>query len=138
MNPSVVYEPEVHEERATVLVVEDEVFVRLAIVEELRDQGLTVIEAASADEAVSVLQSSVPVHLLLTDIQMAGEADAFIAIFGHAISPKMKVVITSCQEPDDYLRQVAAAFFSKPYDTVTVAGRVKELLVDSERKATRH
>jgi CheY-like chemotaxis protein len=44
------------EQRQTILVVDDEVIIRTAISEYLRDCGYKVIEAASVDEAVLVLQ----------------------------------------------------------------------------------
>ena len=37
----------------TVLVVEDEPLVRMSIVDQLTDDGMTVLEAANADEAVA-------------------------------------------------------------------------------------
>jgi CheY-like chemotaxis protein len=38
--------------RLTILVVEDEILVRLLVTEELREQGYTVVEAVSCDEAL--------------------------------------------------------------------------------------
>ena len=43
-------------ERATVLIVEDEILIRMLLSEALRQAGYTVIEAADADEALTVLQ----------------------------------------------------------------------------------
>ena len=40
---------------STILVVEDEVLVRMMIADELRNAGYTVLEASSADEALEVL-----------------------------------------------------------------------------------
>jgi CheY-like chemotaxis protein len=45
-------------ERPTVLLVEDEVLIRLMIADELRSQGLQVLEASNADEALTILESS--------------------------------------------------------------------------------
>jgi hypothetical protein len=64
---------------------------------------------------------------------MPGEVDEFLPIVVHAMFPKMRIVITSGLHPGTYLRDVADAFFSKPYDPAAVAGRVKELIADSER-----
>jgi CheY-like chemotaxis protein len=54
----------------TVLVVEDEVLVRLIIAEELRSAGFQVIEAANADEALAVLANIRDVSLIFSDIRM--------------------------------------------------------------------
>ena len=59
----------------TVLVVEDDVLVRMMIAEELRDAGFSVIEAANADEALTVLDSAIRVELVMTDVFMPGSVD---------------------------------------------------------------
>jgi two-component system, response regulator PdtaR len=80
----------------TVLLVEDEVLTRLMLADELRSQGLQVLEASNADEALTVLQSSLPVHLLFTDIRMPGEMDGMaLAKFAHAHFPRIKRIIGS-------------------------------------------
>ena len=61
--------------KKTVLVVEDEVLIRLYLSEEIRAAGFTVIEAASADEAFEVLKSRNDIDLVLTDIRMPGTMD---------------------------------------------------------------
>ena len=62
----------------TVLVVEDEVLLRLSIAAYLRDCGYKVIEAADADEAVLVLkQSELDIAVLFTDIEMPGAMVGF-------------------------------------------------------------
>ena len=66
----------------TVLVVEDEVLVRLMICEELRERGLRVIEAVTADQAAEVLQSSTEVDLIVSDIKMPGRLDG-LALARH-------------------------------------------------------
>ena len=57
---------------ACILVVEDEVLIRLVIADELRAQGFSVVEAASADQALSYFQAGVQVDLVLSDIEMPG------------------------------------------------------------------
>jgi CheY-like chemotaxis protein len=57
----------------TVLVVEDEVLLRLVVAEYLRDCSFKVIEAAHADEAVMVLkQPDLRIDVLFSDIEMPG------------------------------------------------------------------
>ena len=85
----------------TVLLVEDEVLTRLMLADELRSQGLQVLEASNADEALTVLQSSLPVHLLFTDIRMPGEMDGVaLAKFAHARFPGIKSIIGSSGQPE--------------------------------------
>src|SRR5258708_121655 len=54
----------------TVLVVEDEVLIRMMTADALRDAGLRVIEARTADEALQHLRSGNSVHFVFTDIEM--------------------------------------------------------------------
>jgi two-component system cell cycle response regulator CpdR len=54
-----------------VLVVDDEVLIRLTVTDALEDAGFEVIEAGTADEAVDMIDSEA-IHFLFTDIQMPG------------------------------------------------------------------
>lgn len=55
-----------------VLVVEDEVLIRVWVAEMLRERGLTVLEAGNADDAIDVLTAELEVRLVLTDHSMPG------------------------------------------------------------------
>jgi DNA-binding NtrC family response regulator len=61
----------------TILLVEDEVLIRLHIAKYLRECGYQVIEAMSADEGLVVLQSEYKVDLVLSGVQMPGSLDGF-------------------------------------------------------------
>jgi CheY-like chemotaxis protein len=56
-----------------VLVVEDEMVLRLRAVDIVEDAGFTAIEAANADQALSILESRSDISLLFSDIQMPGQ-----------------------------------------------------------------
>jgi CheY-like chemotaxis protein len=81
---------------AVVVVVEDEILLRLAISEYLRDCGYRVIEAASADEAVLVLtKSELEVDVLFSDIELPGAMDGFaLAHWTRANRPGLEVILT--------------------------------------------
>src|SRR5690348_4307051 len=68
-------QPEALEHTVTVLLAEDEVLIRLDVAEELRRAGWKVIEVASADDAIDILNSPVIVDLVVTDVNMPGEAN---------------------------------------------------------------
>ncbi|HLG85687.1 MAG TPA: response regulator [Alphaproteobacteria bacterium] len=81
---------------ATVLVAEDDPFIRLVIVEYLREGGFDVIEAANADEAALIFRSGTPVDLLFTDVRMPGSMDGCdLARLVRAEWPDTRVIITS-------------------------------------------
>jgi CheY-like chemotaxis protein len=51
----------------TILVVEDEVLVRMMITDQLRNAGYTVFEAADADETLDLLTHIIAVTVIITD-----------------------------------------------------------------------
>src|SRR3954467_15869139 len=68
---------------AVVLVVEDEMLLRMRAVDMVEDAGFTSVEAVNADEAVAILESRSDIALLLTDIQMPVSMDGLK--LGHAV-----------------------------------------------------
>jgi response regulator RpfG family c-di-GMP phosphodiesterase len=63
--------------KLTILVVEDDAIVRFTIVEFLRSAECEVVEAASGEAAVSVLQQRDGIDAVFTDIQLGGEVDGW-------------------------------------------------------------
>jgi CheY-like chemotaxis protein len=115
----------------TILVVEDEIMIRLMISQYLRDSGYIVVEANNADGAIRVLQQ-VKVDLIFTDVQMPGSMDGIgLARRIQSEWPDMKVILTSgavaaSALPAD-LRD-RAALIQKPYRLDAVEGRIRTLL----------
>ena len=117
--------------RRSVLVVEDEILVRLTIADHLRGAGYTVFAAANAAEAIAVFASGEPVDIVFTDVQMPGAMDGLmLARWVHEHHPGIHVLVASGKGdaavsssliPDD-------AFFSKPYPLEAVATRIQSLL----------
>jgi CheY-like chemotaxis protein len=62
-------------DRIAVLVVDDEVLVRLDVADQLRDVGYEVLEASNADQAIEILNITPSIRLLFTDIDMPGSMD---------------------------------------------------------------
>jgi CheY-like chemotaxis protein len=114
----------------TVLVVDDEVLLRMMIAEELRDQGYTAIEAANAHEALSLLESGTVVHVVFTDVQMPGSLDGIdlARIVGNEC-PEVAVVVTSGRLQRSELAALdrIAGFFPKPYSPRDVAKHIASL-----------
>jgi CheY-like chemotaxis protein len=138
VNVEVARVPELDEAKATVLVVEDEVLIRLMIADALRAQGLNVIEASNGEEAMRVLQSALPVELLLTDIRMASETDGrALAHAARGARPGLKLIVASSLAADDELAGLADAVFSKPYSLIAIVDRVKSLLAEAQHARQR-
>ena len=113
---------------STVLVVEDEVLIRMAAAEMLISAGFQVIQASTADEALEVLSSSVPVDLVFTDVRMPGSMDGLGLAHRMRLEwPGIKIVLASghLQMPNAVAPD---AFFAKPYSHAAVLGCISRLL----------
>ena len=79
-----------------VLVVEDELLVRMNALSLLEEAGFGVLEAGSADEAISLLERRKDIRIVFTDINMPGSMDGLR--LAHAIRsrwPPIELVLTS-------------------------------------------
>ena len=61
----------------TILIVEDEFLARAMLSDHLQDCGFMVFEAGSADEAITTIETGIPIDLVLTDIRMPGSMNGF-------------------------------------------------------------
>lgn len=120
------------DDQSVVLVVEDEVLIRMVIAEYLRDCGYAVIEAGSGREAISVFEASLEVDAVFTDVQMPGDMDGFaLTRWIRANHPGTSVILTS-----GVVKAAAAAaelcrdgpLMQKPYEAAEVERRIKQLL----------
>ncbi len=102
---------------AFILVVEDEMLIRIMVSDSLRDAGLNVIEAANADEAICILHSGVTIDLMLSDVRMPGSMDGLELLdYSLEMFPTLPVIITSGHSlPNDALARGARHFLGKPY-----------------------
>lgn len=109
-----------------VLVVEDEMVLRMRAVDIVEDAGFVPIEAMSADEAIEILESRDDISLLLTDIQMPGSMDGLkLAHAAHARWPHIKIILVSGQiSVADADKPSDSKFFPKPLE---IKGMVLEL-----------
>ena len=84
------------ESAPTVLVVEDEVLVRMVVSDYLRDCAFHVVEAGSGDEAIQILEAGIEVDIVFSDVHMPGEIDGFaLSQWVRRERPGVKVILTS-------------------------------------------
>ena len=118
----------------TVLVAEDEDALREMVVEVLRSQGYTVLEAASGRDAMEVWEKAKrPVDLLVTDMVMPGGIlGGELAERLEAKSPTLKVIYTSGYSPGMAGKEVSVLegrnFLAKPYTVGELAQFVRKCL----------
>lgn len=101
----------------SVLVVEDEVLVRMGLVSTLEDSGYPIFEASSAKEAIAILEQHPEIRVVFTDIQMPGTMDGLaLAHYVRMRWPPTIIVISSgkiAPKPEDMPSDVS--FLAKPY-----------------------
>jgi CheY-like chemotaxis protein len=117
----------------TVLVVDDEVLVRLAIADYLRTCGFRVIEAANGDEALLILeQPDIGVSVVLSDVEMPGAIDGFaLANWVRANRPDLRFLLAG--SPLRAARQAgdlcqSGPMLAKPYDPAMVVDWIRRML----------
>ncbi|MQX35219.1 response regulator [Roseospira navarrensis] len=116
----------------TILLVEDEVPVRLFAARALRNKGYSVIEAGTGEAALDVLEDQPSLVLLITDMVMPGIDGATLARRVRESRPDLPVIITSGYSEDaargDILEQPAIHFLPKPFSLKLLAETVKDIL----------
>lgn len=115
-----------------VLLVEDEDALRAMMRHALRRQGYTVLEARNAGEALLLSeQSTMPIHLLLTDVVMPIMRGTQLAARLRELKPELKVLLISGYAEDlaDGLeRQQADGMLQKPFTADALMARVRKVL----------
>lgn len=102
-------------EMPTVLLVEDDVLVRMVTAGEMRAAGLTVIEAASAQEAYDALAAGLVVDIVFSDVRTGGALDGYeLARRLGTERPNLPVILTSGHFEQAVAVRVAP-FLTKPY-----------------------
>jgi len=113
-----------------VLVVEDEMVLRLRAVDIVEDAGFTAIEAVNADEALALLESRSDISLLFTDIQMPGSLDGLM--LAHAVHkrwPTIKIILVSGQvKLSETDKPTDSRFFGKPLEVKEMIAELQEMV----------
>mgnify|MGYP001026650035 FL=1 len=115
--------------RITVLVVEDELLIRMSLVLYLADEGFEVFEAGNADEGIAILEAQPGIRILFTDIDMPGSMDGLkLAAAVRDRWPPIRMVVTSGHKlPNPSALSLRATFFPKPYQLAKLALAFREL-----------
>ena len=112
-----------------VLVVEDESLVRMNALFLLEEAGFGVLEAGSADEAISLLERREDIRIVFTDINMPGSMDGLR--LAHAIRsrwPPIELVLTSgLMRVRDEDMPERGVFLRKPYEPGELIQMVRSL-----------
>jgi CheY-like chemotaxis protein len=116
-----------------ILVVEDDDLLRKAAVRIVAAAGYPVIEAANAEEAVTVLEGNPNVAILFTDIIMPGMNGFVLAELALRHTPGLRVLFTTTREKlrdvDDQPGLLPGIILLKPYGSKELEAAIDKTLI---------
>ena len=120
-------------DKPLILVVDDEAFIRIMLVDLLEDAGMDVVEAGTVDEALQVLEQASGVRVVLTDIEMPGALNGVdLARLTRERWPHIELLVMSGRTfPQASALPTGVEFWAKPYSTDRLLSRVLSLTGDA-------
>ena len=114
----------------TGLIVEDEWLLRMELSEELRNAGWSVLEVATGEAALTLLDRQPRLDFLVTDIRLPGQVDGWaVADRFRARWPQGAVIYVSAN-PELASRRVAGSrFIGKPCEMKLLLQTCEELVL---------
>ena len=112
-----------------ILVVEDELLVRLNASEALRDDGFEVVEAETGSQALELIDGGLQLDVLFTDVNMPGAPDGVeLAEVVCARLPGTRVIVASGRPVPRRALPCDGRFLPKPYRLAEVSELVTTLM----------
>ncbi|MFY9676582.1 MAG: response regulator [Terriglobales bacterium] len=115
----------------TILLVEDEPFVREATRCILESAGFKVLAAEDAAAALKMYEESGAIHLVVTDMILPGRTGEQLGEELRQRAPNIRVLITSgYSQAGQTTENVSAntSFLAKPYSRSELVGKISEIL----------
>ncbi|MDP1979693.1 PAS domain-containing sensor histidine kinase [Undibacterium sp.] len=127
----------------TVLVAEDDELVRATAIEILTALGYTVLHAADAESALSVIETGVKIDLLFTDVVMPGPLRSpDLALKARERLPDLAVLFTSGYTQNAVLHvgrlDTGVELLSKPYSREALALKIRSVMANNKLHRTSH
>src|SRR5260370_17242163 len=112
------------------LVVEDEMLLCMRAVDMVDDAGYISVEAVDAEAALAILESSLGIGLLFTDIQMPGKMDGLqLAYAVHERWPAIKIMLVSGQlKLSESGIPPRSRFFAKPLSADEIVPKIHNII----------
>ncbi|HLL55440.1 MAG TPA: response regulator [Myxococcaceae bacterium] len=115
----------------TILIVDDDLFVRTAVRDSLADDGYHMVEAADGDAALAELEK-VRADLVILDLLMPNRSGVETLAEIRRLYPSLKVLIVSSLDTEsmveDLKRQGANHFIAKPFHPLEMSMAVRQLM----------
>jgi CheY-like chemotaxis protein len=117
----------------TILVVDDEFLVRMAISDFLQECGFKVLEASDGEEALQMIKSyAMVLDLVFADVLLPGEIDGFaLSRWIREHRPQIPVILCSADAKKAEAAEELCAgepFLTKPFDFKIALAHVRQLL----------
>lgn len=116
----------------TILLVEDEIAVRMLVTEVLEELGYRVLTAQDANAAMVHLQSEARIDLLISDIGLAGTNGRQLAAKARQLRPGLRVLLVTGYAPElkagDNTLTADMDLLAKPFSIDVLGTRVRQLL----------
>ena len=111
-----------------ILVVDDELFIRMSAVATLEDAGFLVLEAKNSVEALEILSRHPETNVLMTDVRMPGLMDGLALVAQVQIDhPAIRSIVVSANASGEQARNAGAfGFVAKPYLPKTMVQAVHD------------
>jgi CheY-like chemotaxis protein len=113
-----------------VLIVEDDVLIRMNAADVIAADGFEVIEAATADHAITFLENRLDITIVFTDIQMPGSMDGLklAAAIRRRWPPIMIVATSGLVNVTKKDLPEGGRFLTKPYSPEQIIRTLRELI----------
>ena len=122
---------------ATILLADDEARIRRLVIDFLKRDGHTILEAADGNEALTLLRTHPEIELAILDVMMPG-ADGFSVLQSIRAGERTRrlpvMMLTARAEEFDQLHGLqggADDYVTKPFSPLVLCARVKNLLLRS-------
>jgi DNA-binding response OmpR family regulator len=130
--------PKAGQREPAILVVEDDVLVRMALSDYLQECGFKVLEASTAAEAIAMIQGTeFALDVVFSDVRMPGSMDGFgLAQWVRKHRPGLPVLLAS---GDVGVARAAQGLcekhqvLTKPYDFQIALARVRAMIDKAEK-----
>lgn len=117
-----------------ILVVDDEPLIRVLVRRILGEQGFRIKEAASGEQALTILKASgAEIDLLLTDMKMPGMHGSELAKLAKAMLPDLLVLFMSGFS-DELTKLQSSEFIEKPFTRISMLNKVRTAFAGTPAK----
>jgi CheY-like chemotaxis protein len=131
--------PDAPSRQPSILIVDSDAPLRMALSGYLQDCGFKVFESASAEETIDILQhSAVAIDLVLADVALPGRMDGFeLSTWIRANKSDVQILLAASDASKARRAQElceSEPFFAKPYDVKNIVRALRAAIQKRERR----